>query len=238
MLKTPLERLAYIVEKAREFDAETAPVDSDSGSNPSDDKDVAILEATSDNPTGQELAAALDTLDDDQKIEILALMWLGRGDFDRTEWRQALAQARATRDLRVTDYLLGTPLLGDYLEEALAIGRELRSSARIGLALLMLGALARLQGANARARALVSESLGLLRETGNGWRIGTALFHLGSVARREGDNLGAERLVQESLATFGEASIRPYVRVAIEFCGVMAIRRGADRRRRRGRWGC
>lgn len=37
MLKTPLEQLAYIVEKARQFDAETAPVDSDSGSNPSED---------------------------------------------------------------------------------------------------------------------------------------------------------------------------------------------------------
>ena len=85
MLKIPLEHLAYIVEKAREFDAETAPVDSESGSNPSDDSDVAILETTVDNPTRQELTAALDSLDNDQRIEVLALMWLGRGDFDRSE---------------------------------------------------------------------------------------------------------------------------------------------------------
>ncbi len=94
MLQTPLEQLAYIIEKAREYDAETAPVDSNSGSNPSDDNDVAILEATADNPTRQELAAALDALNEDQKIEILALTWLGRGDFDPGEWRDALAQAR------------------------------------------------------------------------------------------------------------------------------------------------
>src|SRR5205085_8981643 len=99
---------------------ETASVDSDSGSNPSDDKDVAILEATGDNPTGQELAAALDTLDDDQKIEILALMWLGRGDFDRSGWRDALAQARDIHNASETSYLIGTPLLADYLEEGLA----------------------------------------------------------------------------------------------------------------------
>jgi hypothetical protein len=126
MLSTPLEQLAYIIEKAREFDEETAPVDTGSGSNPSDDNDVAILEDTPDNPTRQELVAALDGLDDDQKIEILALVWLGRGDFAATEWRDALAQAREIYDATETEYLLGTPLLADYLEEAIsALGYSL-----------------------------------------------------------------------------------------------------------------
>lgn len=116
MLKTPLEQLAYIVEKSREFDAETPPTDADSGSNPSDDGDVAILEATGDNPTEEELAAALDALNDEQRIEILALMWLGRGDFDRDEWSDALAQAREVHNEKETGYLIGTPLLADYLE--------------------------------------------------------------------------------------------------------------------------
>ena len=119
MLQTPLEQLAYIIEKAREYDAERAPVDSNSGSNPSDDNDVAILEATADNPTRQELAAALDALNEDQKIEILALTWLGRGDFDPGEWRDALAQAREIHNRTETEYLIGTPLLADYLEEAI-----------------------------------------------------------------------------------------------------------------------
>ncbi len=126
MLKTSLEQLAYIIEKAREFDAETAPVDSDSGSNPSDDKDVAILEDTGDNPTEQELTAALDALDDEQRVELLALMWLGRGDFERGEWREALARAREVHNEAETGYLIGTPLLADYLEEALdALGYSL-----------------------------------------------------------------------------------------------------------------
>ncbi len=120
MLQTPLEQLAYIIEKAREYDAETAPVDSNSGSNPSDDNDVAILEATAGNPTRQELAAALDALNEDQKIEILALTWLGRGDFDPGEWRDALAQAGEIHNATETEYLIGTPLLADYLEDAIA----------------------------------------------------------------------------------------------------------------------
>jgi Protein of unknown function (DUF3775) len=120
MLNIPPVQLAYIVEKARAFDAETAPVDTDPDSNPSDDNEVAILEATADNPIQQELSAALNALDDEQRIEILALMWLGRGDFDRSEWRAALAQAREIHNAHETSYLLGTPLLADYLEEGIA----------------------------------------------------------------------------------------------------------------------
>jgi len=116
MLQIPPEQLAYIIEKAREFDAETAPVDSSSGSNPTDDKDVVVLEATGDNPTEQELLAVLDALNDEQRIEILALMWVGRGDFGREEWRDALAQAREVHNENETAYLTGTPLLADYLE--------------------------------------------------------------------------------------------------------------------------
>jgi len=116
MLQIPLEQLAYIIEKAREFDAETAPVDNASGSNPSDDKNVGVLEATEDNPTEQELEAGLDALDDEQQIEVLALMWLGRGDFGREEWDDAVAQARKVRNENETAYLIGTPLLADYLE--------------------------------------------------------------------------------------------------------------------------
>lgn len=126
MLQTSLEQLAYIVEKAREFDEESEPVDRNSGSNPSDDRDVAILEDTADNPTQQELAAALDSLNDDQRVELLALVWVGRGDFDASERREALAQARDARDEQEAGYLMGTPLLADYLEAGLdALGYSL-----------------------------------------------------------------------------------------------------------------
>lgn len=121
MLKTPAKKLAYIIQKAREFDAETPPVDADPGSNASDDGEVSILEDTPDNPAARELYAALFGLDDEEKIEVLALMWVGRGDFDRSEWRHALAQAREIHDEHETAYLIGTPLLGDYLEEGAAV---------------------------------------------------------------------------------------------------------------------
>jgi len=58
MLTIALEKLAYIVEKAREFDAEVPSDDEESGSNPADDGEREILLDTQDNPT-EEGAAAL-----------------------------------------------------------------------------------------------------------------------------------------------------------------------------------
>ena len=120
MLTTPLEKLAYIITKAREFDVEVPPVDEDSGSNPSDDAEWDVLEASADNPTYQELVDAINGLSDLERIELLALTWLGRGDYAKEELREALEEARRIHDEKETDYLIGTPLLADYLEEGLS----------------------------------------------------------------------------------------------------------------------
>jgi hypothetical protein len=131
MLTIPLEKLAFIVEKAREYDAEV-PAEGDlAGSNPIDDDEREILEDTSDNPTEQELRDAIDGLNLDEREELLALMWLGRGDFGAESWAEGLKEARETRTQSETDYLLGTPLLADYLEAGLdALGLSLEGLER------------------------------------------------------------------------------------------------------------
>lgn len=120
MLNIPLEALAYIIVKAREYDAEVPPVDEDSGSNPADDAERGVLEASADNPTREELVDAIDALSDVERIELLALTWLGRGDFTKREWREARREARRIHDAKETEYLVGTPLLAEYLEEGLS----------------------------------------------------------------------------------------------------------------------
>lgn len=120
MLTVPLEKLAFIIIKAREYDAEDAEVDTDSGSNPSDDGAADILEDNPDNSTGQELRDAIDGLSEPERIELLALAWLGRGDYAKEDWRQALRDAVAADDERETGYLVGLPLLASHLEEGLS----------------------------------------------------------------------------------------------------------------------
>lgn len=126
MLTIPRETLAYIIQKAREYDAEV-PTDLDeAGSNAADDQEREILEDTPDNPTAEELRNIIDDLNVDEREELLALLWIGRGDFEATDWRAARRQARDTANATETEYLLGTPLLGDYLAEgAAALGLSL-----------------------------------------------------------------------------------------------------------------
>jgi hypothetical protein len=132
MLVIPLETLAFIIVKAREFDAEV-PIEPDSatGSDPPDGDERQVLLDTPDNPTEQELRDAIDGLGDPERQELLALMWLGRGDYDAVGWREALREAGERTIASVTDYLVGTPLLGDYLEEgASALGLSLEDFER------------------------------------------------------------------------------------------------------------
>src|SRR5215472_7169150 len=117
MLVIPLERLAYIVAKAREFDAEVpAEPDAATGSDGPDDDEREVLFDIPENSTEQELRDAFDGLGAAERQEVLALMWLGRGDYDAATWPDALRQAAETADANLTDYLVGAPLLGDYLE--------------------------------------------------------------------------------------------------------------------------
>ncbi|KAB2698161.1 DUF3775 domain-containing protein [Brucella haematophila] len=118
-LTNNLDNLEFIIAKAREYDVQVPAVDEDSGSNPGDDRDVDILDASLDNPTRKELFAAIRSLNEDQRIELLALMWVGRGDFSPEEWDEALSTASDRHNGREAKYLIGTPLLGDYIEEGL-----------------------------------------------------------------------------------------------------------------------
>ena len=114
-------QLGFIVVKARAFDAEVPASGSEDGSDMADDKAVAALESTPDNPTEEELLGALRDLNVDQLNEVIALVLVGRGDFSADEWHQAVAQARDVAEPRGVRYLIETPLLGDLIEDGLDV---------------------------------------------------------------------------------------------------------------------
>ncbi|HXJ00699.1 MAG TPA: DUF3775 domain-containing protein [Micropepsaceae bacterium] len=60
------------------------------------------------------------TFNVDGQSNLVALAWLGRGTYDKREWNEALQEARAAHNNHTAEYLLGLPLLADYLEEGLA----------------------------------------------------------------------------------------------------------------------
>jgi hypothetical protein len=130
----PADTLAFIVVKARAYDAEVEADDPDEGSNPSDDRAIDALEMGPDNPTARELRAAIAGLDEDERRTLVALAWIGRGDFDPEEWEEALAVARERETGDTARYLMGIPMLGDLLEEGAArLGFSLTHDEQIGL---------------------------------------------------------------------------------------------------------
>jgi hypothetical protein len=123
-LGLPLDTVSFIILKAREYDVKEADSDPDDGSNPADDGQTDVLVDKEDDPVAEELLGAIDGLRDDQKARLVALAWLGRGTYALDEWADAVATARREHNARAAQYLLGLPLLGDYLEDGLAMFDE------------------------------------------------------------------------------------------------------------------
>ena len=118
------EKVSFLIEKAREFDVKDLPADEESGSNPVDDAEVDVLQDGSD-AVAAEIASFVRALNEDEQIDLVALMWLGRGDGTIDEWEDLHSRAAERRNgyrnprRETVRYLLGEPLLGDFLADGL-----------------------------------------------------------------------------------------------------------------------
>jgi hypothetical protein len=116
------EKVAFLIEKAREFDVKELDSDPDSGSNGADDEMLDVLEDNGRDPVMHELTGFINALTEDEQIDLVALMRLGRGDGAIEEWqdlRREAADGRNDGDGKTATYLLGEPMLGDLLAEGL-----------------------------------------------------------------------------------------------------------------------
>ncbi|MDH3660825.1 MAG: DUF3775 domain-containing protein [Alphaproteobacteria bacterium] len=116
MLTINPDTVCYVIVKARELFVKVAP----EGLHDDADDVERILEDYADDPTSQEVRQFLDTQNEDALNELLALMWVGRGEYGVDDWQTALDAANNLRHRHPIDYLLATPLLADYLEEGLS----------------------------------------------------------------------------------------------------------------------
>lgn len=115
------DTVAFLIEKAHEFHVkESVTFPEEQPLSPSDDWAQQILADHEGDPTLEEFRTTLDDLDREQQFTLVALMWLGRGDYGLDEWEDALATAQENWTPRTADYLIGTPMLADYLSEGLA----------------------------------------------------------------------------------------------------------------------
>jgi hypothetical protein len=119
-LAVAADKVGFLIEKAREFDVKEADSDPDSGSNGADDNMVDVLEDNGDDPVAREIAGVINAMTVDEQIDLVALMRLGRGDGTIDDWAELRREAAEGHNRRTARYLMGEPLLGDYLAEGLA----------------------------------------------------------------------------------------------------------------------
>jgi uncharacterized protein DUF3775 len=115
------EKVCFLIFKAREFDAKETPSETDPASNPSDDKDIAVLEDQPDDPVVEEITSLIESLSQDEQIDLVALTWLGRDDYSADDWSAVREEAARAYNGQTARYLLGIPQLGDFLEEGLSM---------------------------------------------------------------------------------------------------------------------
>ncbi|MGQ0672954.1 MAG: DUF3775 domain-containing protein [Hyphomicrobium sp.] len=113
------EKVAHVIIKAREYDAKVGawndnPLEGDAAEDPQ-----SILEGFAADPTRAELTGFINMLNVDEQAHLVALVWIGRGTFEAEELDEAVSTARSERTNATSSYLLGIPLLSDYLEEGL-----------------------------------------------------------------------------------------------------------------------
>ena len=113
------DQVAFLIEKARQFDVKDIAADPDSGSNGADDDMIDVLEDNGGDPVQKEIYGFVAALTEDEQIDLVALMRLGRGDGTIEEWDDLRKEAADGRNGHTARYLLGEPLLGDLLAEGL-----------------------------------------------------------------------------------------------------------------------
>ena len=113
------EKVAFLIEKTREFDVKEGASDPDSGSNGADDNMVDVLEDDGGDPVVGEITGFINAMTEDEQVDLVALMRLGRGDGTLEEWDDLRREAADGSNGRTARYLLGEPLVSDYLAEGL-----------------------------------------------------------------------------------------------------------------------
>jgi len=113
------EKVFFIVAKARRSEINSTGTASALELSDSDDDGYGLSNHGPDTDRS-ELTGFIRELNVDEQIDLVGLMWLGRGDAELGSWRDLRGEAERAHNNRTASYLIGTPLLADYLEEAMS----------------------------------------------------------------------------------------------------------------------
>ena len=119
MIETNPQVVCNLIELAREFHAQQAVTIADEPEGLGHDAEAQVLEAHAGDPVLEEFRAVVEDLSPQEQQQVVALLWLGRGDYEMDEWDDAVAYAADAWTPTTADYLIAHPLLAEYLTTGL-----------------------------------------------------------------------------------------------------------------------
>lgn len=111
--------LGMLMIKVRALMARQEIADPDSGVEPGDEDGPAVLREQADDLSREEILEEIEGLEPGQRAELVALMWLGRGDAEKEDWRDTVRLAVEREEMPTAEYLLDNPLVAEYWAEGL-----------------------------------------------------------------------------------------------------------------------
>jgi hypothetical protein len=114
------EKVCFLIVKLREFGVQAEP-NLGGGSDAADDKFVAVFNEEDNPSVVSEAKGLIEAMNTDERRELIALSLVGRGDYSKEEWKDALAEALSHPAPSTADYLMQDPTASDSLEEGLAL---------------------------------------------------------------------------------------------------------------------
>ena len=115
-LAVPLDTVCYLIARLHDLQGKSASTLSEGDTD--EDPYLAVLEDRGNDPVEDEIRSVIDDLDEEAKVDLVALLWLGR---DVGEWTELRELALQEHNDATAGYLIGTPLVADYLASGLEI---------------------------------------------------------------------------------------------------------------------
>lgn len=113
-------KVLELIEHLRFLDSETGDGD---GQGEEEDVELGsghLYEDIDRDGTENQVRGVIEGLNVDEQADLVALVWIGRGDFEPQQWPAAVRRAHERGRRSTAAYLMGIPNVGDLLEEGLA----------------------------------------------------------------------------------------------------------------------
>jgi hypothetical protein len=118
-LRISSEKVCALIEAGRELAGKVPSTAGDRTTTGDDSKLVTLEDYPGYDDRRRETVEFIAGLNVEEQTDLLALIWLGRGDYDIDEWDDAVAEAEARIAARDPDYMIGDAALPEYLGDAL-----------------------------------------------------------------------------------------------------------------------